>query len=342
MKATCGRQALLSELQVVARRGSHPRRDPGAVGRPARDHGHGLRAGGDRYRDRAFAPPSRRASSNQASCSCRRGCWSTSSVRSRAIGPARAARRGRRGDGQLGARDLLAADAARRRLPADSRGTRRGVVWSFRRRLSPDDRACRQGRLAGRDAARADRHPGVGRGPASLRMVATDSYRLSVKETPLDGDGRRGLRGERARAGAPGARPRRSPRPAPRRSRLPRATTRSCSASNDMTLSSRLIDGQFPNYRQLLPETYEHELRVSRDELLAVVRRVSIMAQRTAPLRLRFEEGEVTRLGPDARRRRGPETVPVNYRARRSRSASTPSSSRTASTASSRTSWCSS
>ena len=29
-----------------------------------------------------------------------------------------------------------------------------------------------------------------------------------------------------------------------------------------VALSSRLIDGQFPNYRQLLPEAYEHELTV--------------------------------------------------------------------------------
>ena len=30
----------------------------------------------------------------------------------------------------------------------------------------------------------------------------------------------------------------------------------------DIVLSSRLIDGQFPNYRQLLPESVEHELRL--------------------------------------------------------------------------------
>ena len=34
-----------------------------------------------------------------------------------------------------------------------------------------------------------------------------------------------------------------------------------------VTLSSRLIDGQFPNYRQLLPEEFEHELTVARAEL---------------------------------------------------------------------------
>jgi DNA polymerase-3 subunit beta len=59
-------------------------------------------------------------------------------------------------------------------------------------------------------------------------------------------------------------------------------------------LSSRLIDGQFPNYRQLLPETYEHELRISGEELSDVVKRISLMAQKNAPLRLSFTEGELT------------------------------------------------
>jgi DNA polymerase-3 subunit beta len=64
--------------------------------------------------------------------------------------------------------------------------------------------------------------------------------------------------------------------------------------SDGTWLTTRRIDGQFPNYRQLLPEGFEHELPVSRDELLDVVRRVSVMAQRNSPLRLRFAEGELT------------------------------------------------
>ena len=59
-------------------------------------------------------------------------------------------------------------------------------------------------------------------------------------------------------------------------------------------LTTRRIDGQFPNYRQLLPEQFEHELPLPREELLEVVRRVSLMAQRNSPLRLRFAEGELT------------------------------------------------
>ena len=83
------------------------------------------------------------------------------------------------------------------------------------------------------------------------------------------------------------------------------ARTRSCSRSAAMVLSSRLIDGQFPNYRQLLPDTYEHELRLESRELTDVVRRISLLAQKNAPLRLRFAEGELTVSAQTPGRRRG-------------------------------------
>jgi DNA polymerase-3 subunit beta len=124
-----------------------------------------------------------------------------------------------------------------------------------------------------------------------LRMVATDSYRLSVKETrleaPLD-------------AGFEANVPARALEELGRLVRDEVAEIRIGVRANQVVfevggvaLSSRLIDGQFPNYRQLLPEGYEHELTVARDELLEVVRRISLMAQKNAPLRLSFSEGEV-------------------------------------------------
>jgi DNA polymerase III subunit beta len=62
----------------------------------------------------------------------------------------------------------------------------------------------------------------------------------------------------------------------------------------DTWLTTRRIEGQFPNYNQLLPETFEHEVTLQREEVLDVVRRVAVMAQRNSPLRLRFAEGELT------------------------------------------------
>jgi DNA polymerase-3 subunit beta len=78
-------------------------------------------------------------------------------------------------------------------------------------------------------------------------------------------------------------------------------------------LTTRRIDGQFPNYRQLLPEQFEHELQLPREELLDVVRRVSLMAQRNAPLRLRFGDGElaISAVTQDVGEAR--ESLPVQY-----------------------------
>src|SRR5207244_9005496 len=58
-------------------------------------------------------------------------------------------------------------------------------------------------------------------------------------------------------------------------------------------LSSRLIEGQFPSWRQLIPESFDHEVRLPREELLEVARRISQLAQRNAPLRFAFAEGEL-------------------------------------------------
>jgi DNA polymerase-3 subunit beta len=128
---------------------------------------------------------------------------------------------------------------------------------------------------------------------AELRMVATDSYRLSVKETALEVPLDPGFEAN-------------VPARALDELRTIVATTgadviRIGVRSNQVVfevggavLSSRLIDGQFPNYRQLIPEGYEHQLRISGEELGDVVKRISLMAQKNAPLRLSFGDGELT------------------------------------------------
>ena len=126
-----------------------------------------------------------------------------------------------------------------------------------------------------------------------LRMVATDSYRLSVKETSLESP----LSGT-LEANVPA----RALNELARIAQSPDGDSLSVSVGQnqvifeigDIVLSSRLIDGQFPNYRQLLPEAVEHTLRLSSSELTDVVRRISLLAQKNAPLRLSFTEGTLT------------------------------------------------
>jgi DNA polymerase III subunit beta len=126
--------------------------------------------------------------------------------------------------------------------------------------------------------------------PGKIVMAATDSYRLAVKETAVAGPlpeleaiiPARALQElSRITAGADEV-------------QLGLHENHVVFGADGVWLTTRRIDGQFPNYRQLLPEQFEHELVLSREELLDVVRRVSLMAQRNAPLRLRFAEGELT------------------------------------------------
>ena len=125
-----------------------------------------------------------------------------------------------------------------------------------------------------------------------LRMVATDSYRLSLKQTPLEEPLSSGFEvNVPARALQELARI-----AADEEADLELAVQRNqvVFAVGRTVLSSRLIEGQFPNYRQLLPESFEHELRIGSAELTDVVRRISLLAQKNAPLRLAFEQGQLT------------------------------------------------
>ncbi len=128
-----------------------------------------------------------------------------------------------------------------------------------------------------------------------VRMVTTDSYRLSIKETELattfDGS-----------------------REAIIPARAMQEVSRIFSSSDeeqvevvlsenqalfrigDVLLGTRLIEGNFPEYRRLLPNTFEREISVRREDLIDSLRRVSLFTQRQTPpvpVSLAFSEGVV-------------------------------------------------
>jgi DNA polymerase-3 subunit beta len=142
-----------------------------------------------------------------------------------------------------------------------------------------------------------------------LVMAATDSYRLAVKETELAGSApeleaivpSRALQ-ELARIAGSGD----SVEVGVHENQVVFAT-------DGAWLTTRRIDGQFPNYRQLLPEQFEHELTLPRAELLEVVRRAAVMIQRATPLQLRFAEGELTVIARTHDVGESQESMPVGY-----------------------------
>lgn len=116
-----------------------------------------------------------------------------------------------------------------------------------------------------------------------LRLVATDSYRLAVRDLPGTSvleEGQQVLVPSRAL------------------SELSRmlgsvdeitlhlGDNEASVVVGSTTLTTRLIEGDFPNYRGLIPENQPNTLTVSRPELLDAIRRVRLLAQESTPLRM--------------------------------------------------------
>jgi DNA polymerase-3 subunit beta len=152
--------------------------------------------------------------------------------------------------------------------------------------------------LVARAASRDDMRPVltgvlVSAADREMTMVATDSYRLSIKRTELEAE----VGGE-LEANIPARALRELARilvsedaETVEVSLLP---NQAVFVGGRVVLTTRLIEGQFPNHAQLLPESYDHDVRLPREEFLEVTRRVSQLAQRNAPLRLSFKPGELT------------------------------------------------
>ena len=140
-------------------------------------------------------------------------------------------------------------------------------------------------------------------------MAATDSYRLAVKETEVGGNApeieaivpSRALQ-ELARIASSGD-----------TVEVGVHENQVLFSTDGAWLTTRRIDGQFPNYRQLLPEQFEHELTLPRVELLEVVRRAAVMIQRATPLQLRFAEGELTVIARTHEVGESQESMPIGF-----------------------------
>lgn len=128
-----------------------------------------------------------------------------------------------------------------------------------------------------------------------LRMVTTDSYRLSIKETPL----------ANAFDGA-----REAIIPARAMQEVGRifsgadeeyvevvlSENQALFKIGDVLFGTRLIEGNFPEYRRLLPTAFEREIPVKREDLVETLKRVNLFTARQTPpvpVSLEFSEGAV-------------------------------------------------
>ncbi len=145
-----------------------------------------------------------------------------------------------------------------------------------------------------------------------VRLVATDSYRLALRD--IEGsdafvDNAQILVPARAlaelqRLSALGSATKEAPS-APGDGKKPETTdvpTIGLSigdhdvtfTAGDVKVSTRLLDGSYPDYRQLIPNEYPNRLHVGKDSLLDALRRVRLLVRdNTTPVRLSMRQGGV-------------------------------------------------
>ena len=122
-------------------------------------------------------------------------------------------------------------------------------------------------------------------GREGVTLVATDSYRLAIRQLVAAAEGEaRAIVPERALSEAGRA------AGALEKGDVQILVDESQASFQigQLMLTSRLIEGEFPNYRQLLPEAYENRLTASRQQLADAVRRVGLLARDTSPVRMEF------------------------------------------------------
>jgi len=138
----------------------------------------------------------------------------------------------------------------------------------------------------------------VSRVDGSIRMVATDSYRMAMRDLP-DSET---LPGEEdllvpARALS-------------ELQRLPTGTISDGSDTNrvgvaansneitfwqgNVQISTRLLEGRYPDYKQLIPDHYPNRLHLGKESFLSALRRVQLLVRdNTTPVRLSMRQGGV-------------------------------------------------
>lgn len=115
-----------------------------------------------------------------------------------------------------------------------------------------------------------------------LRMVATDSYRLCLREMKVEG----------ADGSLEVVIPGRAIDDVARLATSAENITLGVSENQvmfsfgDTMFISRRIEGAFPNYRQLIPKDFQTRAVLDRGEFIEAVKRVSLLAQHNAPLRI--------------------------------------------------------
>ncbi len=146
--------------------------------------------------------------------------------------------------------------------------------------------------------------------PGRIRLVATDGHRLTLASRPLGNGG----------GSATGIVPRKAVQEAIRvlgageDMQVALVENQFVLKMSNFVLVARLIEGQFPNYEQVVPKGHPCRLVVSRSALTAALRRVSVLSEdRTKPVKILLSPGSLKLTASSQELGEAEESLPVEY-----------------------------
>jgi len=84
-------------------------------------------------------------------------------------------------------------------------------------------------------------------------------------------------------------------------------------AFDNMHIITKLVDGTFPNFRQVIPSQCEERVSIERESLLTSIRRVSLVSDKTSSVTLSFEKNQVNISSISAEVGEASESVAIKY-----------------------------
>jgi DNA polymerase-3 subunit beta len=155
----------------------------------------------------------------------------------------------------------------------------------------------------------------VSPGPKTLRMVATDGHRLALTEKTFANEvkipqgvivPRKGFQELRRVLGDSDA---------PEQVELGFSATNGLLKAGSVVLSTRLVEGQFPEYDQVIPKESDKKVRIARGAFAEALRRVSLLSQNRAHgVRLKLTAGHLELVAEDPELGTARETIDVEYK----------------------------
>ncbi len=152
---------------------------------------------------------------------------------------------------------------------------------------------------------------------ATIRFVGTDGHRLAVADQKLE-IGKEKLAGQEVKAIVPKKAAfeiRRLLEEGGDEPMIGLTKNMLIFRKSGLVLTSRLMEGNYPNYQQVIPKDSKNKITVNRDDIEGALRRVSVLSQdRTSSVKLTFSEKSITLFSSHPELGEAEEEIPASFR----------------------------